>query len=186
MDEQLELKQLTICTYCNSVFESPVLLPCSETMCEKHVDEMKLKDSAKEEIRCHFCNEFHEIPKNGFSKDKRTAKLIELEFHLIDFGGSHSTATSLCKDLSENIQKYESLTKEPEHFIDEYFKKLINEIDIRREETKLAIDKWHEDRLKEIQSYKDEYLTKFCNNLPQENQMIEEFKKKYNCGKKSY
>ena len=99
MNKISDLKDIATCNYCSCIFESPVVLPCLETICQKPVEDMKLIDDSREEIRCHLCNKLHQIPKDSFLKDRRLTKLIELDYHKIDFGESHMKATCLCKEL---------------------------------------------------------------------------------------
>ena len=171
-----DLKNVLICNYCNSVFDSPLILPCSETICERHVEEFKTKDSSNiGKINCFFCNEEHEIPRNGFPKDKSMKKLLDLKMHTIDFGVSNQKAVDRCHDLNEMIGKLENLTYKPEHYINEYFDLIINKIDLCREENQLKIEKWHEISLKEIEKLKGECLTKL-KNLEPEKEMIQSSK----------
>ena len=51
------LKPLTTCIICCCVYESPIILPCFETMCLKHVEEMRCAVDLSETIKCHFCND---------------------------------------------------------------------------------------------------------------------------------
>ena len=158
MNKISDLKDIATCNYCNCIFESPVILPCSETICQKHVEEMKLKHDSIEEIKCHHCIQLHNIPKDGFPKDKRTAKLIELELHQIETSGIQQEAMGLYRELNNKIDYLESLRKDPENFIEEYFGKLINQIDLEREENKQLIDKWHHNCFQETQRLKTKCL----------------------------
>ena len=177
MNQLYDLKDIATCYYCDCIFESPVILPCSESICGKHVEEMKFVDYSNEIIKCCFCSDQHQIPKPGFPKDKRTARLIEQEFHKMDFGKVHSKAANLCKEFDEMIKNLENLTNDPENVITEYFNRLTNEIDIRREEIKLIVDSWHDDCIEEIDKYKTECSNKLKKEFTQEKEMIDEFKK---------
>ena len=167
------------CNLCECFFESAIILPCFETMCLKHVEELKSGyGGLNEEIKCHFCGEQHQIPRNGFANNKQVTGMIQLEYHKIELSKS-SLANDLCKKIDEIIAKYENLNKEPENYIQDYFQELINQIDLRREEIKLDIDEWHEERLEEIQKYKTECLEKLNKEVPLNNdQIIKEFKGK--------
>ena len=177
MNKVVDLKNIATCSYCNSIFESPIILPCSETICEKHLNDFKNPIDPLKTIQCYFCYEDHLIPKNGFPMDKRMTKLIEYEFHQIDFGETHKKAVCLCHDLNKMIEKIGIITKDPDYFITEYFDKITNEIDLRREESKLVIEKWHESRLLEINKYKTECLNKLAKKLKPDNSIIDKTKK---------
>ena len=79
-----------------------------------------------ERLDCYFCNGEHQIPKIGFSKDKRIEMLIDQEFHRTDFGKSYTKAVDLSKDLNDMIEKVQTFMSELEGFIDDYFGQIIN------------------------------------------------------------
>ena len=172
MNDFLDLNEIFSCNYCNFTLDSPVILPCSETICQMHVKEMKKKCK---KIKCFFCNKKHKIPKGGFPNDKRMAKLIARKFHEMDLGEAHKRAVSSCKQLEQMIDKVENLKKDPENFIDEYFNKIINEIDLFREESKLKIDRCHESCFNEIQMLKKDCLMSLNKELTTQNQDTEKF-----------
>ena len=41
MTDYFDLNKTFSCNYCHGILEQPVILPCSEPMCEKHVEELK-------------------------------------------------------------------------------------------------------------------------------------------------
>ena len=178
----MDLKDLLTCNFCNCIFEDPVFLPCHESICLKHVEEIKPRDDSADEIRCPFCAELHQIPSIGFSKNKRFAGLIDREYHKMDFGESHANATKLCKEYERDIGHYENLIKDPEALIHDDVAKLMNKIDLQREESKLRvsnlIDKWHELCYQEIQTYKVESLDKLEKYSFDQNEMIQESRSK--------
>ena len=156
-----DLKKVLTCNYCNFIYESPVILPCAETMCEKHVEELKKRNSQVEKINCVFCKEEHLTPKNGFPKDKSMIKLMNLELHIVDV--SHKRAVDCCHNLYEMIEKLENLTQKPESFINEYFDEMTAKIDLTRDENRIKLEKCHENNIKDIDVYKKECLTQLKN-----------------------
>ena len=176
MEKFSHLKVMVTCNFCNCIFEDPVFLPCSKSICFKHVEEIKSRYNNSEQITCFFCSELHQIPRTGFPKNIDVAKLIEHDYHRIDYGLTHKSATQLCETLEMNIYDYETLWKEPETYINDYFRKLINQIDLRREECKLSIEKCHEQRLEEIQNYRIDCLSQLDKNSSTENELIQELR----------
>ena len=172
------MEKIVTCNFCHSIFECPVILPCCEIICEKHIEQVKKSSENCEKMNCHFCNEEHNIPRNGFPKEIRIAKLIEHKFHQMDLGKVHKKALDSCKELKETINKVKNLTKEPQNYIEVYFNKIINEIDLLREENKLKInqeertlkiDQWHEKSFNEVQKYKNEYILKMKKDFTSQN-----------------
>ena len=62
------------CVLCHEIIESPVFLPCSCNICEKHVS-----NKTKNVIRCEKCGVEHRIPSNGFHANKSLQVIIEAE-----------------------------------------------------------------------------------------------------------
>ena len=150
------------CSYCNCLLESPVILPCSETICERHVNEIVTNgiipgDNTIRSIKCNSCNDDHPIIKHGFPRDKRVAKLLARGFHRMNFGETHSKATNSCKLLTETIDKLKKLTDDPNGFITEYFNNLNNQIDHHKEVTMNQIETFYINLLDEIRKYKEEF-----------------------------
>ena len=62
-----KVKKAIKCVNCLEVLKSPVLLPCSHSICDKHVT-----DSDKETIKCGLCKVDHLIPemKSAFRRTR--------------------------------------------------------------------------------------------------------------------
>ena len=62
------------CPICQKEYESPVLLPCGESVCSKCVNPL---GSLSNIFLCKLCNSMHEIPDNNFPQNKALIKVIE-------------------------------------------------------------------------------------------------------------
>jgi len=69
---------ILICPVCDQKLSSPIVLPCGETICEKHINE-NLTGKNKKSIQCPIedCNQKHSIPTAGFIINKRLQKLLQ-------------------------------------------------------------------------------------------------------------
>ena len=94
----------------------------------------------------------------------------------MDLGNEHKKAIDSCKEMEKMIDKLENLTKDPENYVNQYFEKVINKIDLLREEHKLKIDQWHQNCFNEILDHKINCLSKLQRDLPDENLLISNFK----------
>ena len=155
-----------ICTLCNTRLESPIILPCLETICEKHVNEMKT-DSA-EKIKCLSCKEEHKIPEDGFMRDELLEKIIS-DKNQIDLG---KIPANKCNDLRNTIDQLRAITQDPENFLYEYFKKITNQIDIHKEIIISKIEQHYDKLLKEIQTYQENFKSKLNKNFETQNKII--------------
>jgi len=61
MNVQVQV-QAIVCQYdrCKLILENPITLPCGNSICQHHLE------GISEKFDCMFCNEEHQIPKNGF------------------------------------------------------------------------------------------------------------------------
>ena len=87
------------CSICHEILELPVVLPCNETVCKKHV-----KDDF---FRCDKCGVEHQIPTNGFQPNIALQKLIEVGIAGLDFGSVYNEAKKSCESFerSRNASK---------------------------------------------------------------------------------
>jgi hypothetical protein len=78
-----KVKKAIKCVNCLEVLKSPVLLPCSHSICDKH-----LTDGDKETIKCGLCKVDHLIPENeiGFPKNQALEDVIASNIDSFNFG----------------------------------------------------------------------------------------------------
>ena len=177
-----DLRNILLCSECDCILNSPVFLPCLERICKNHVEDLINKDLKV--LNCKYCNNEHPIPIEGFKEDKKTAKLIELKVHQMDLGNAHKTANDSCIKLDITIQDLERLTKDTDCYLNEYFDKLINQIDIRKEENILIIKKWHKACFEEIQRNKKDCLIIFKKKFDKQNELVRRAKEQLDLWKR--
>ena len=69
------------CAICHEILESPVFLPCSDSICKKHIS-----NQTNDVIRCEKCGVEHQIPTNGFPRNPSLEAIIKSDIGHIDFG----------------------------------------------------------------------------------------------------
>jgi len=126
-----------------------VVLPCLNTLCINHVD-FGLN------YQCVFCNDVHQMPENGYPTDLKVTKLMKIyekyiRIEKINYGKINRNAKNSCKILEDLVDQSQTLANDPCFFIDSYFSKLKNSIDLKKEEYLLLIDNSHEKVIKEIE-----------------------------------
>ena len=139
-DVDHELDYLINCEICNEELDKPVILPCFKSICLKHII-----PSADSMYKCDICNRFHQIPEQGFTFDKRAAKLIEIkqtkqpngnyiDLNKINLGTNNRDAKKACDQLDELLKQSDKFLVNPQSHITEYFNELKQKIDIHKEE----------------------------------------------------
>ncbi len=87
------------CELCKDVLVDPILLPCGETVCKAHTDEIS-KD------KCIFCSEMHKAPQNGFPSNKIVKNQLDLKINKINLNFSQfNDYNTIIQDLNEHLKQ---------------------------------------------------------------------------------
>jgi hypothetical protein len=157
------------CAICRDILESPVILPCSHTICKKHVSNQN-----NGIIRCEQCGVEHQIPTNGFNANNALQEIIEAEIANLDFVSVHKEARKSCESFEKALKEFESLIKDPKFLTNEKISELKNNVQLKGEELKLKIDQEMKkllDRLEEYERQCKEYLS--SNEFKEESKKLE-------------
>ena len=96
------------CAICRDVLESPVILPCNDPICKRHVS-----NQTNDLIQCEKCGVKHLIPKNGFQPLPFLEEIIKSEIAYLDLGSVHKEAKKSCESFEEYLREFESILKDP-------------------------------------------------------------------------
>ena len=157
------------CAICHEILESPVFLPCSDTICKKHVS-----NQSNNVIRCEKCGVEHKIPTNGFPPIPFLEAIIKSDIGHLDFGSVHKEAKKSCESFDEALKEFEVLIKDPYVYTHERISELKNSVQLKGEELKLIIDQEMKklfDRLDDYERQSKEYLS--SNEFKVESQKLE-------------
>lgn len=133
------IKELVFCEFCKNLFDEPVVLPCSNSICKKHLSDLLNAD--KKTIHCYFCENEHELSSDGFPLNKTIILLIERNFEKLNFGEKYKEAWESCNTVEKALNELVLVESDPKNFIKEYFQRLKTKVDLRREEVKSYVDK---------------------------------------------
>lgn len=142
------------CNYCKQLFQNPVILPCGEVICRHDLNELTTKTSNGKFIICFFCKKTHQRPKEDFPADRRIVRLMELEVDKLNFGETFEYGKTLLKELEETIEEFESINNNPSNYVNNYFTKLKNQCEVRREKLKSKIDHHYDKLLHDVEKHK--------------------------------
>ena len=115
--------EFLICEHCHEVFDSPVILPCGDRLCQKHL-------SGQERITCLVCSMDHEVDETRFPVDKLLQKLAILN---IKCGQSHVKAKSTFERHQVLLYELENLIEDPFNYLYEYMAAIRNTVCIEKE-----------------------------------------------------
>jgi hypothetical protein len=144
------IKEAIKCAECKSVLESPVFLPCSDSICKKHVKE------GASEFHCLACDIIHQVPNVGFPVNKALAVLLKRKIQNSKFSPEYNRALESIKHLENKVDEAKLFQRDPHFFINKVISELKSETDILRDEFKLAIDQKADAIIKDLDEYEQE------------------------------
>lgn len=124
---------LVKCKLCNQTFQTPVILPCGHTVCQKH--ETDEKKNNHEMINCPACNKDHIIPETGFYLNSLAQALIDYGFEDLDLGPEHKVAVESLNMFKDLFDEFKRMCYDPEFEINKVIGDLKNSIDLKQEVT---------------------------------------------------
>ena len=147
-----EIKNFFDCDFCHKVLVGPISIPCGSNLCKDHLDKL-LKNIPKEKniFRCEICQEEHFIPKDGFKVDKRLQRGLEIKLNKLKLTPVFDECKTEIKTALERIAEIETLEKNSECFIYDYFEDMKIQVDIRREDLKMKIDEYSDEVIQSIE-----------------------------------
>ena len=147
-----QLKSISDCDRCNNLLVDPIVMPCGNVICKKHLNEI-LNNISKEKntFICGICLEEHQIPKNGFIVNNRLQKLTKFKLNTLKLSPVFHECTKEIEDAKDNMFKVELLEQNAENYIYEYFEDIKRQVDIRREDLKLKIDEYSDEMIKSVE-----------------------------------
>ena len=137
------------------------ILQCGESLCEDCILKILNKDSTG--LNCSFCNEFHRVPHNGFSKNQRLSRLLSLRPSEVFRG---KAVQNFKLDLKLICEKSNSITNDLTRGSDkikEYCEFIRNDVDLAAESWLESIHKFRDEFFQKIDTYERECLKNFEN-----------------------
>jgi hypothetical protein len=139
------------CVNCRKALETPVLLPCYHSICQKHSTGLNGLP-----IFCSKCENDKPIPSNwSFPRNEALADIIEAQIGALNFGKEHNDATQSCHKLDELLTKIEHIIQDPANFTYEAINCLKNVVQLRGEEMKLKIDEQMNELILKLEECKE-------------------------------
>lgn len=162
-----KVKSLFDCDLCHETLVDPIALPCGNSVCKRHVDELLEKEPDKTFLECEICHVEHIIPKEGFMVNKRMQECLNIQLNTLKLLPVYDECKEVIRIAKENVAKIEKLETSAENYIYEYFEDIKRQVDLRREDLKAKIDKYSDETIQSIESSQLSYikLSKEANRL---------------------
>ena len=101
------------CNLCNKVLQSPIILPCGETICEK---DLKILYINAKVFQCFLCDEEHQQPKKGFPSNRNLQTQLDLQVNKIDLSKNHpkyDECKKIFREIEENTKETDLILRDP-------------------------------------------------------------------------
>lgn len=152
-----KIKDAIKCSNCRNILSSPVILPCSHSICRRHVEEVN-----SDVITCYKCEKDHR--KQEYTLNQALMQIIEAQIEALDFGEVHKNAKKSCDQLELVIKEIEQLLNDPNNFTHEEINELQRQLELKREEMKKRIDDEFDKFYAKLQDYKNECTQNLASN----------------------
>ena len=156
--EEKEISEFLKCPQCKCMFVDPRLLDCGESMCNDCIH-LNL-DTEKNGLVC-ICGRFHAMPENGFNKNQRLAKLVEIKPSEVSrslITNEFKLLLNKIRELTHNVEVYLQSGKDK---IREHCDLIRCDVDLISESWHQYIDKYRAEFMEKIREYEDECLLKY-------------------------
>ncbi len=151
-----QVKNLFDCEQCNQLLVDPVALPCGNSLCKRHLDDL-LENTPTEmnKFECQLCKKKHSIPEDGFAINKRIQNALNIKLSTLKLNPVYEECKTEINEAKMNIQMIEDLDKDLENLIYEYFEELKRQVDLWREALKLKLCNCSDEILQSIEITKE-------------------------------
>jgi hypothetical protein len=139
------------CAECKAFLECPIILPCSDSICKKHI-----KTDDDKEYHCLHCDATHVTPSSGFPENKSLRILLEAKIQQTIFGQQYKSASCSLQNLHKVIDDLRLFQTDPYYIVSKKINELKIETHIVRDQFKLSIDAKADTLIKELDEYEQE------------------------------
>jgi prefoldin subunit 5 len=147
------------CIQCHDILDLPVILPCGDSICKKHITpEIK-------EYRCLACDVVHVIPSDkegSFAENKALRQLLTSNLQQVRFSKEYDVAFEAFKNLNKTFEETRLFREKPSFFVNKTIGELKSEAEKMRQEYKLKIDERADKLVREIDQYENECKRQLC------------------------
>lgn len=169
------------CPICKKEYESPVILPCGESICSKCVTPIGTYSNS---FLCKLCNSLHDIPDNGFPQNKALIKLIKSNNEML-------SEKQMEKSLKCNLEIEAGLDflrksfKTCKENIKDYVRQIINDIEIEADLKSNQINQLRDDLIEKVLIYERNCLENYTNYTTEYYDFVKELEP-YELNKETY
>ena len=151
----MDIERNLTCKYCNKVYNEPITLPCGDSLCRQHINEILSIDDSNTFL-CPFCNE--QNLNQNFKVSKTLQYLLDMEAHKFTIDPKY---TRVFSDFKTEIRNLEAIINEPEAVIYQEIHELKRQVDLDREKAKAEIDILADDFVQQLETFEKQFKTEW-------------------------
>lgn len=149
-----KVKNLFDCDICDKLLVDPISIACGNTICKVHLDAVLETetniDSEFKTFDCELCHEDHFVPKQGFIVSKQIQDCLKIQLTGLKLTPVFDECKREIKEARENVSMIDSLVKNSDNYVHEYFENIKRNVDLRREDLKVRFDNHSEQVIRSI------------------------------------
>ena len=150
-EKSIAYRSIVTCKTCRRIFMEPVDLACSHTICKSHLNDFNKN-------KCQFCQQYHEIVFNDVKSNTSVSETIEKCLHLTESEKEIKMAIEKLLSVNKSLTEELCLNQaESETLCYDHFAKILNGIDLQREELKKKIDELSEYLIEQVKQCKSKF-----------------------------
>lgn len=140
------------CKWCLSELTGPVILPCGNTICSKHTQEL-----VEEKGKCLICGGSHHLEEGKqFPENKMAIELLEAKINKLNFGPEYEDAVQAVSELETKFKEFSHAVNNPADYLSSYFDVYKLRVDLKREQLMQTIDGMCDEMIDEINKIHNE------------------------------
>lgn len=135
-----KVRTLFNCDQCDELLVDPVTIACGNSVCKRHLEELMENSSCKKTFKCEVCHKKHGVPEDGFIVSKRIQNALDIKLNNMKLSASFYACRNKIEQVIECAAKVESISKDSETFISNYFEDIKRHADLKRKTLQQIIE----------------------------------------------
>ena len=144
-----------LCIKCEGKLDIPKILPCGEIICSLCEASIQVNDQM---FHCLYCNQKHEMPKNGLSICKTLLKILSTKLTRVSRGKAFDSLLELLDEIQKKYSYFKHGIENRNDLINEYCADLRSDVQLTAEEVILQVNDISSKIIKEIDEYEKELI----------------------------
>ena len=169
----MNIKEELTCNYCNEIFNIPIALPCGDSICKHHIEELTPSNSSNK-FKCPLCDK--ENSNQNLEVNKVIENLLKRGLHEFRLESKYENSLS---NLKTEIKSLEKIIRNPENYIYEQISEFKRRVDLDKERLKSEIDNLANDFIQQLNSHEASFTADYKSHadLDYYNRLVESSKK---------